>query len=293
MTREERKTIKLLHTLRGHKEKVWSVSVHKELPLLASVSSDKTIRIYNLVNYSLVTSLDLTHKRSIRSVAWKPTGVFPSLAAGSFDSTISIWGKDSLSDDPNETLEDNYDYFLMPDNQGGSNDWELMAIIEGHENEIKGVSWSSNGYYLASCSRDKSIWIWECDDNNEEFECISVLQEHTQDVKHVVWHPSEELLASSSYDDTVRLWKSDFDDGDDWRCVCELTGHKGTVWCSDFEKKSLLKKRDNNNDEDDDEDNEDDEDDKDNNNEFTEIRLASCSDDLTIKIWKRIEKIED
>ena len=224
-------SIRLVRSLEAHTDKVWSVSVHNRLPLLATASSDKSCKIYDLTNGALVATLDDTHKRSARSVAWKPTGQEPSLACGSFDSTISIWGKD-------------YD------------EWSLLAVIEGHENEVKGVAWSKDGYFLASCSRDKSIWIWEADDDNEEFECISVLQEHSQDVKHVVWSQYEDLLASSSYDDTIRLWK---EDDDDWSCVAQLTGHEGTVWCSDFEKSE------------------------------TSTRLVSGSDDCTVRVWQRID----
>lgn len=73
-------------------------------------------------------------------------------------------------------------------------------------------------FILATCGRDKRIWIWSIDDD-DDYECASVLSSHTQDVKSVSWHPHKDTLMSTSYDDSIKIYE---EQEDDWECINTL-----------------------------------------------------------------------
>lgn len=98
----------------------------------------------NEPRFQLAASIPTGHKRTVRSIAWSPSGT--SLATASFDSTVAIWER---------AHGDNDDENYTP------GEWECVSTLEGHESECKSVAYSYNGALLASCSRDKSVWVWE------------------------------------------------------------------------------------------------------------------------------------
>lgn len=242
----------LLSTLTSPSQsRAWFTAAHPTLPIIATCFSDKSVRVYSLKTHILLSTISGGHKRAIRTCAWKPNLKSESvIATGSFDASVGIW-RHSDEDEREVDVSSLVESEQTEEEEEDSDGWRFAVVLDGHESEVKSVSWSAAGNFLASSSRDKSIWIWE-EIDEDDFETVAVMNEHEGDVKCVSWHPEEELLASGSYDNDIRLWRED----NDWECVEVLRGHESTVWCLDWEKP------------------------------YGE-RLCSCSGDLTIRIWSR------
>lgn len=132
----------------GHDDRAWHVSWNPAKPLLATCSADKSVRLYAYTSgpspsFSLYTSISTGHTKTVRSTAWSPSG--STLATASFDANIGIWKREGQDEDDQEA----------------AGDWECVSLLEGHETECKCVAWSGSGTLLASCSRDKTVWVWE------------------------------------------------------------------------------------------------------------------------------------
>ncbi|KAL3094302.1 hypothetical protein niasHS_004058 [Heterodera schachtii] len=266
-----------LHTeerLRALQDRCWALCWHHSGKLLASCGEDCTVKVWhcfdtaaavpmcsksdattdsegngdgswgstgNTTNtkLALLCTMRGDQTRSIRSVAFSPCGRL--LASASFDASIVVYEKQQQQSDDGGG------------GGGGVVDFEELHRLEGHENEVKCVAFSASGEHLATCSRDKSVWVWQMDDAGD-FQVTSILQHHTADVKFVLWHPREELLVSGGYDGSVRFYASD---GEDWCTGHSIKdAHEETVWSASFEP-------------------------------ILGDHLATVGTDRTIRIWKR------
>jgi WD40 repeat protein len=207
--------LQLVASPQSHTEPAWSVAFNPKRNLLASCSTDKTVRLYsyalpageakapqqnpgsspstlrpaadsglpfpsptsNKAVFHHAKTIQTEHKRTIRSLAWAPSG--KTLATGSFDSTVAIWEEEDGEGADGEEAEgqegvykpkaaeaedtdmDDEDKYKSSTGGRPVKEWECVTTLEGHESECKAVGWSSDGALLGSSSRDKSVWVWE------------------------------------------------------------------------------------------------------------------------------------
>lgn len=70
-----------------------------------------------------------------------------------------------------------------------------------------GLKNSSNGtlfLYLASCSADLSIKLW---DFQQTYECVKTMHGHDHNVSSVAFVPAGDYVLSASRDRTVKMWE--------------------------------------------------------------------------------------
>ena len=134
---------KCLHILKGHEKWVKCV-LELDNGIIISGSDDKTIKIWK--EYNNIKTIE-EHENSIRSLCQINKDYF---ASGSFDCSIKIWD---------------------------INTWECIQTLVGHDsNIICVISLNNNNHknqmnymkkplLIASCSNDKTIKIWEEEEN--------------------------------------------------------------------------------------------------------------------------------
>ncbi|RVX67140.1 hypothetical protein B0A52_08574 [Exophiala mesophila] len=208
----------------------------------------------------------------IKSIAFSPPH-YPTnlLATSSRDKSVWIW----------EEIE--------------PEEWETIAVLSEHTGDVKSVSWcegavkrrsrAARGGNNSTNSVHGSGDVEMGEDSSHGVITQATTQSSEEEEQEDTIIGSREILASGSYDDTIRLWR-DVEEEGDWICVAVIDSHKGTVWDVKWEpyiNYTALELTDNNATSS-----------SDPNSTITsafeadwEPRILSCSDDLTIRVFRR------
>jgi WD40 repeat protein len=73
--------------------------------------------------------------------------------------------------------------------------------LEGHQETVNGISFSPDGKWIATASRDETARLWDLQGNERV-----IFQGHQGDVYSVSFSPDGQTLATASKDGTVKLW---------------------------------------------------------------------------------------
>ncbi|WPH00565.1 Hypothetical protein R9X50_00339500 [Acrodontium crateriforme] len=108
----------------------------------------------------------------------------------------------------------------------------LHMTLRGHKRGVAAAKFSPDGRWIASCSADSTIKIW----NAQTGALVHTLEGHLAGISTITWSPDSKVLASGSDDKNIRLW-----DTTTGRCFpTPLKGHHNYVYSLAFSPKGNM-----------------------------------------------------
>ncbi|EKD20611.1 WD repeat domain 5B [Drepanopeziza brunnea f. sp. 'multigermtubi' MB_m1] len=80
--------------------------------------------------------------------------------------------------------------------------YKTKFILKGHRKGVSQVRFSPDGRWIASCSADGTIKVWDATNGQH----MRTMEGHLAGVSTIAWSPDSNTIASGSDDKAIRLW---------------------------------------------------------------------------------------
>jgi len=194
-----------VRVLKGHRYNAYGCAFSPNGRHIASVSSDKRVRVWRVEDGKCVADLE-GHSTYVYWVTWSPDG--QRVASASQDTTVRVWTP-----------------FSKPP--------RCVCVFAEHMTTISACAFHPSGQMLASACQDGKVRLWKVPDitNSQRSRSSSrsnspfrrenspglegyayeekphdTLTGHIAEVSCLDFSPSGRFLASSSWDNTIRIW---------------------------------------------------------------------------------------
>ncbi|MBD2155090.1 serine/threonine-protein kinase [Leptolyngbya sp. FACHB-16] len=193
-----RRNWECVFNLEGHTGPVTAIAISPDGLLLASGSTDRSIKLWHLESGTLMHTwsgrslrFQAGHTEAIATLAFSADGC--TLISGSEDCTLRWWDLETR---------------------------KLIRRSPEHGWLISALALSQNGALVASGGGDGLINLWE----QESGEPLAHLHKHRDRISSLLLSPDGQTLISGSYDRTLRLWDLRSD-----RIIRTLWGHSDRI----------------------------------------------------------------
>lgn len=160
------------YTVRAHEKDINAISVSPNNKLILTCSQDKTAKLWNIQDGSLIAELK-GHKRGVSCALFHPQEQI--IATCSADKTIKLWS---------------------------AIDFSCIRTLEGHLFSILKIAFIKQGAELVSVSSDGLVKVWSVKNG----ECLGTFDEHSDKIWAITFTEDFSHMYTGGADSCIKEW---------------------------------------------------------------------------------------